>query len=179
MKRKKPSIIFLSVVIVLSFILSACSSNKIDTTNNTAQQNDVVQSTDIQQENNSESNNLSLEKKEKTEEFQKKAEEIEKYSKENYETATTQSQLNTESYNVYVKWDSLLNEVYQYLKATMSSEDFASLEADEIEWIKDKEKGIAEAAAEWEGGSGEPMARNSAGAKYTKERCYYLISLIK
>lgn len=179
MKRNKFSIIFLSVVIVLSFILSGCSSNKIDTTNNTAQQKDVVQSTDIQQDNNSVSNDLSSEKKVKVEEFQKKAEEIEKYSKENYETATTQSQLNTESYNVYVKWDSLLNEVYQYLKATMPSEDFASLEADEIKWIEEKEKGIAEAAAEWEGGSGEPMARNSAGIEYTSQRCYYLISLLQ
>ena len=47
--------------------------------------------------------------------FMAKAEAIEDYSKENYETAELQSVLNEESYQVYLKWDALLNEVYQFL----------------------------------------------------------------
>lgn len=116
---------------------------------------------------------------EKYEEFTAKAAEIERYSAEYYETAQTQADLNLESYNVYVKWDALLNEVYQYLKESMDAEEFAALEADELKWIAEKEAAIEAAAEEWKGGSGEPMARNSAAAKHTEERCYHLISLVR
>lgn len=112
-------------------------------------------------------------------EFVKKAKEIEKYSKENYETAETQQVLNIESYNVYLKWEVLMNEVYEYLGENVSADVFSALEAEQEAWLAEKEKAVEEAAAKWKGGSGEPLARNSAGIKYTKERCYYLISLVK
>ena len=54
-----------------------------------------------------------------------------------------------------------------------------ALEAEEAAWIQTKESAIEAAGAEWEGGSGEPLARNAAGIQYTRERCYYLISLVK
>ena len=47
-----------------------------------------------------------------------------------------------------------------------------------IAWIAKKEKAMAEAGAQWEGGMGEPMARNMTAIEYTRERCYHLISLI-
>jgi len=172
---KRNNMLIILFIFVMSLTLTACDN---DTTN--IINDDIVQPSEVQQEiSNSDSDETSLKSLEKYNEFIKKAETIEKYSKENYETATTQVELNTESYNVYVKWDSLLNEVYQYLKNTMNSDDFSVLEAEEVEWIKEKEKGIEEAAAEWAGGSGEPMARNSAGIKYTSERCYHLISLVQ
>ncbi len=111
-------------------------------------------------------------------EFLNKAKEIRKYSQNYLETAQTQYEMNDESYIVYQKWDSLLNEVYQYLKSTMSDAEFAALQQDEVEWIHEKENAIELAGAEWSGGSGEPLARNAAGIEYTEERCYYLISLI-
>ncbi len=116
---------------------------------------------------------------EKYSEFIEKAEEIEKYSKENYETAETQLVLNTESYNVYLKWEALMNEVYEYLGENVSADLFSTLKAEQEEWLFEKEKAVEEAAAKWKGGSGEPLARNSTEIKYTKERCYYLISLVK
>lgn len=183
MKFKKSNILIICFVIILSMIMSACESNTSDVEKNdivteTMQVDDVPQD-ESNSENSANGNKTNSNSTEKYNEFIKKAEDIEKYSKENYETATTQSELNTESYNVYVKWDSLLNEVYQYLKANLNSDDFSVLEAEEVDWIKEKEKGMEEAAAEWEGGSGEPLARNSAGIKYTSERCYYLISFVK
>lgn len=111
--------------------------------------------------------------------FMAKAEVIEDYSKENYETAELQSVLNEESYQVYLKWDALLNEVYQFLKIDMDAEAFAALEAEELAWIKMKESAVEAAGDAWKGGSAEPMARNAEGIKYTRERCYYLISLVK
>ena len=90
----------------------------------------------------------------------------------------TQSDINMESGVVFEKWDVLLNEVYQYLKTEMSESEFKQLEADEFAWIAEKEKAIAEAGAQWEGGTGEPMARNMTAIEYTRDRCNYLISLI-
>ena len=90
----------------------------------------------------------------------------------------SQSDINIESYTIFNKWDELLNEVYQYLKTIMPKDEFVALEKDELKWIEEKENAMSKAAAEWEGGSGAPMAVNMAGTEYTKERCYYLISLI-
>ncbi len=108
----------------------------------------------------------------------KKAQDIEAYSRTYLDNATSQAELNKESYNVYVKWDNLLNEVYQYLKANMNSKDFAALKSDEINWIKEKENAMNETEQEWAGGSGAPMARNLTGIEYTSSRSYYLISRV-
>lgn len=165
-------------IIIITLVLSACNVSTTNQIENDTTQNETVQSTEMDDVTVPDSI-ISEDNLEKYNEFVKKAEEIESYSKENYESATTQTSLNTESNVVYKKWDNLLNEVYQYLKANMNKEDFSVLEADELKWIEEKEKGIEEAATEWKGGSGEPMARNSAGIKYTSERCHYLISLVQ
>lgn len=117
-------------------------------------------------------------RKAKKDAFLDKADTIDGYDKTYLEPAETQSEINRESGIVAEKWDKLLNEVYQYLKTIMPDSDFKRLQQDEIAWIAEKEQGIEEAGAEWGGGSGEPMARNFAAIRYTKERCYYLISLI-
>ena len=111
--------------------------------------------------------------------YSARAAQIEEYTKTHLDTATTQVEINRESANVFEQWDVLLNDVYQYLKTIMPNDEFKQLEKDEINWIKEKEKAMKEASAEWGGGSGEPMARYGTASRYTKERCYYLISLIK
>ncbi|MCH5188124.1 MAG: DUF1311 domain-containing protein [Oscillospiraceae bacterium] len=115
----------------------------------------------------------------KKNEFLDKAAEIESYAELYLENAMSQMDINRESGVVYKKWDELLNEVYQYLKTVLTYEEFERLKKDEIEWVKIKEAEIEAAGAEWEGGSGEPMARNMAGIACTEERCYYLIDLIE
>lgn len=111
--------------------------------------------------------------------YSARAAQIEEYTKTHLDTATTQVEINRESANVFEQWDVLLNDVYQYLKTIMPNDEFKQLEKDELNWIKEKEKAMKEASAEWGGGSGEPMARYGTASRYTKERCYYLISLIK
>ena len=110
--------------------------------------------------------------------YYSRAAEIEDYSATYLDTAMSQYDLNQESAIVYQKWDALLNDVYQYLKANMAPGAFANLKADETNWYQKKDRAIEEAGAEWAGGSGEPMARNMTGIEWTQERCYYLISLI-
>lgn len=116
---------------------------------------------------------------EKAEEFLSEAAKIEEYSETVYETAMTQMELNIGSGNILTKWDELLNEIYTYLGDNMNKKDFAALEEDELLWIAEKEAAIEEAAKEWEGGSGETMIRNGTASSYTKDRCYYLISIVK
>ena len=116
---------------------------------------------------------------EKAEEFLAKAAEIEEYSENVYETAMSQTEINIETGNILTKWDELLNEIYTYLSDNMETDDFAKLEKDELSWIAEKEAAIEEAAKDWEGGSGEAMVRNGTASSYTKERCYYLISIVQ
>lgn len=125
------------------------------------------------------SSNINNGRNAQREAYLKRAGDIEAYSSAYFEKASTQHDLNKEAYNVFEKWDVLLNEVYKYLKTTMPKEEFAALEADELEWIKEKEAAVEAEAKLWEGGSGEPMARYAMAASYTKDRCYYLINLIK
>lgn len=94
-------------------------------------------------------------------------------------SATSQQAMNKESKEVYDAWDGLLNEIYGYLKETMPKSDFEELQRDEVSWITQKENAIQEQAKEYEGDSMAPLSMNSTGAEYTKERCEYLISLIK
>jgi len=68
--------------------------------------------------------------------------------------------------SAFSEYDKLLNEIYAYLRENMSNSEFKKLKKDEIKWIKLKEKAIAR--------SDDKLI----AAKYTKERCYYLISLL-
>lgn len=110
--------------------------------------------------------------------FLEKAAEIDEYSKNNLDTAITQHEINIESNTVRKKWEALLAEVYEYLELSLPEDELEGLREDEIKWIAEKENAINEAAREWEGGSGEPMARNMAAVGCMKERFSYYISLL-
>ncbi len=111
--------------------------------------------------------------------FIEKADEIKKYSKNHLESASTQYELNTESGIVCEKWDALLAEVNKYLEKELPESELIKLQDNELEWLSEKEKAINDAAEEWKGGSGEPMARNMAAIHCMEERFSYLISLLK
>nr|WP_246369903.1 lysozyme inhibitor LprI family protein [Saccharibacillus deserti] len=72
----------------------------------------------------------------------------------------------------YEDWDNLLQETWNELKATMPSEAFERLKAEQIEWIKKKEKRFNEF-------TDTVASERAAGMDYlafeTKERTYYLI----
>lgn len=93
--------------------------------------------------------------------------------------AATQYELNVGSGRIAEMWDTLLNDIYRYLKTTLSSSEFSKLKSDELRWIEEKEAAIDATAWEWYGGSGAPMACNLTEIAYTQDRCYYLISLIR
>lgn len=94
---------------------------------------------------------------------------IETYAR-NYLDAATDSEIAYESGVVFNKWDVLLNDVYDYLKGVLSTSNFKALETDELNWIVAKEAEMKTTSDQTE--------KNFIGIRYTKERCYYLISLI-
>jgi len=112
------------------------------------------------------------------ERFLRRADEIEEYADEYLSNAQSQVEINNQSEIVFKKWDYLLNEIYQFLEVFLTDEEFAALEADEIEWIKEKEAAMQQAREDWEGGSGMAMAVNMVGIDYTMSRCYYLIDML-
>lgn len=76
----------------------------------------------------------------------------------------------------YEQWDRALNEIYNVLKQSLSADDMKKLQAEEIQWISQKEKAAKD--AESEQGQGSQLgyvAYNSTSAKLTKDRCYELV----
>lgn len=110
--------------------------------------------------------------------FSATAQEIEAFDADWQENAMTQADINVACQASYEKWDALLNEIYQYLEESMPKEEFEALEEEELSWIAEKEAAIEAAGKEWQGGSGEAMARYGTAADYTQERCYTLLSYI-
>ena len=87
--------------------------------------------------------------------------------------------MNQASGELYKEWDRLLNEIYGYLEDTMPQNEFATLQTDEQNWIKQKEKAMKDEEIACNHGSITPLAVNSLEIEYIKERCEYLLSLIK
>ena len=71
--------------------------------------------------------------------------------------------------------DKELNRVYKLLYKGLSAKQKKVLKKKQIRWIKKKEKEAAKEAAQWAGGSGQPLARNMVLITETKKRLRWLI----
>ena len=114
----------------------------------------------------------------KKEFYLKLAENCEKADEYIQNLSAPQSEMTQAASDAYGMWDDLLNEIYADLKKSMTADEFASLEAEEEDWVLKKEEAIDKAGQEWSGGSGEPMIRCLAGSYETKERVYELIGMV-
>ena len=90
-----------------------------------------------------------------------------------------QYEINNMSYRVSKKWESLMNEMLSYLKANLSDEDYSVINSEQEKTIKEAEKKVNEAAKDWEGGSGEAMARASAYTEVWSKRSRALLEDVK
>lgn len=87
----------------------------------------------------------------------------------------TQTEYNEKSGELYELWDYTLNRLWDVLKKTQDTETMQALTEEERAWISSKEAAVAEAGAEYEGGSMQPMVMNREAAKLTKDRVYELL----
>ncbi len=88
----------------------------------------------------------------------------------------TQYEIDESSLQVYNLWNNELNKIYSSLKTTLTTEEMAKLQSEEINWIVYKEQVAKEDAKEYSGGSIYSTVVNLKLANLTKERCYYLVN---
>ena len=93
--------------------------------------------------------------------------------------AVTQSDMNEKAQELYVLWDTALNELWADLEDALPEDDFDALLDEQLTWIDDKEAAVKAAGADVEGGSMYPMVTNSEAAAITQQRIYELYELLK
>lgn len=93
--------------------------------------------------------------------------------------AVTQSDMNEKAQELYVLWDTALNELWADLEDALPEDDFDALLDEQLTWIDDKEAAVKAAGADVEGGSMYPMVTNSEAAAITQQRVYELYELLK
>lgn len=84
--------------------------------------------------------------------------------KKNFKYDGSQLEMNQDSYKEFKIWDKELNRVYKLLYKGLSAK-------------QKKEKEAAKEAAQWAGGSGQPLARNMVLITETKKRLRWLIRI--
>lgn len=87
------------------------------------------------------------------------------------------SQMSEAENERYTRWDNALNEIYGVLKKQLSAQDMEQLRVKQREWIKYRDHTASVNAAEFAGGSFEPVTYIGTSADLTKERCYALVNL--
>lgn len=88
----------------------------------------------------------------------------------------TQYKIDESSVQVYNLWNDELNKIYSSLKSTLTTEEMAKLQSEEINWISYKEQVAKEDSTGYEDGSLYSSVVNLKLANLTKERCYYLVN---
>lgn len=90
----------------------------------------------------------------------------------------SQTDYNLKTGDLYTLWDNTLNDLWNVLSKTLSKDEMDSLTEEENAWIADKEKQVADAGSEVEGGSMQPMVENMKGAALTEARVRELVMLL-
>lgn len=91
----------------------------------------------------------------------------------------TQTELNLKAMELSELWDGAMNYLLDELKNRMSEDEFSKLQDDQLVWAADKDKAVAEAGAEFEGGSFYSFIVNTEAARITEERVLELYEMLK
>lgn len=114
------------------------------------------------------------------ERFQEAVSTIERIDKSACEDGMlAQYEINNMSVRVCQKWEKLMKELLSYLKANLPKEDYSVIDAEQKKCEKEAENKANEASKDWEGGSGETMARYSAYTEVWSKRCRALLEDVK
>lgn len=98
-----------------------------------------------------------------------------KKCKKKYPCDGTQYEMNRDACNQYSAWDKELNYVYSKIFKSLSASRKKELKKSQISWIRKKEKAAKADAAQWKGGSAEPMIYYLSLASSTQKRVRWLI----
>jgi len=105
--------------------------------------------------------------------------EIEKKDKVDNKKANTTYDITIYACDYSKQYDTLLNEIYNYLREVMLENEFKKLEKEEIEWINKKETVINNDLEKHKGGSICAYISELNTISYTHDRIYELLKYIK
>lgn len=91
----------------------------------------------------------------------------------------TQTELNIKSMELSELWDGAMNYLLDELKNRLPEDEFSRLQDDQLAWIAERDKAVAEAGAEFEGGSFYSFIVNTEAARITEERVLELYEMLK
>lgn len=91
----------------------------------------------------------------------------------------TQADMNTKAMEQSELWNDAMDYMMDALEKHLSDDEFAKLQNDQLEWTANKDKAVAEAGAEFEGGSLHSFIVGSEDAKLTEERVFELYEMLK
>lgn len=91
----------------------------------------------------------------------------------------TQTEMNLKSMELAELWDGAMSYMLDALETRLSEDEFAKLEADQLVWAAEKDKTVAAAGAEFEGGSLYSFIVNTEAASLTEKRVDELYEMFK
>ncbi|MDR4887908.1 lysozyme inhibitor LprI family protein [Fredinandcohnia sp. QZ13] len=94
---------------------------------------------------------------------------------ENKPEGETQIEMEDIASGVYEIWDNELNKIWKELEKQLPTAKMNKLREEQRQWIKEKYRIASEEAAQYEGGTMEPLVKVNTQARVTKERCYELV----
>lgn len=94
------------------------------------------------------------------------------------DSSLTQTDLNSKSQEIYELWDSALNQLWDVLEKSKTSQEMEKLLSEQRQWIKQKEAAAEDAGAAYEGGTLQSMEVSQKAAELTKERVYELLEYL-
>ncbi len=184
---------FFVVANILSITLCACSTEgneqKIPNVNGISVNTNIENSESVGIEQKADvsayAENLTEQKTEEQANFdiQTMLEEAETQStdleKKLYEdTSLTQADMNVISYEIYMVWDELLNEVWTLLKQKLDEKTMDALLDEQRVWITEKEAEVKRVGEEAGGGSIAGLLCNQRAAQLTRTRVYELANYL-
>lgn len=95
------------------------------------------------------------------------------------DASLTQAAMNDLSYEIYMVWDDLLNELWGILKECLGPEDMDKLLQEQRAWITEKEAEVKAAGKEYGGGSMAALASNLKAAELTQARVAVLAEYLQ
>jgi len=91
----------------------------------------------------------------------------------------TQTELNLKSMELSELWDGAMNYLLDELENRLPEDEYSKLQNDQLAWIAERDRAIAEAGAEFEGGSFYSFIVNTEAARITEERVLELYEMLK
>lgn len=91
----------------------------------------------------------------------------------------TQTELNMKATELSDLWDGAMNYLLDELKNSLSADEYAKLQDDQLAWLAARDKALTEAGAEFEGGSLYAFIVSTESASITEERVNELYEMLK